>query len=537
MRVKNQKGIIFQLLSISHVTFSQLVVLIILMLLGAVLGTLQPIFLGKIVDSLSMPDLQRFWLVMIWMGAVFALSLVLTVIKDRFAATLAVKSENNIREKIVSSLLSNDVEIEKGSLPILLEEDAKVVSNLIFQHLEVVSDLLSILITLILMFLIEVRLSLLILFLLPLQFLCLSYFGQLLARGENKVKAGKENYLRHALESMVGRKNILVFDRQSERLKEFSYLNKSFGNSKFMYFMTQTVQANVLQSLFFLYNVILLIGGIYLIRSGELTIGLFISYLTYSNGLLSSGFSLAEWNNAYQTMKISLARLQGCISDYKNVHSEIDNHLQIKEFDVKGLSYSISGKQIFCNQNMSFKHGKLHLVQSPSGRGKTTLFNILSGMIQPESGHFIVNSRNVMTLPKQNIAYMLQENYLFSLSIFDNLCFYNSDLEIDEVKRMCKLLGINDWIEELENGYRTIVSAEDTRLSGGQVQLLCLARTLLKKADIYLLDEPLSSIDRDRKNHVLSYLIELSQRAIVLVNSHDAIAKDRNIKIVDFGVQ
>lgn len=533
MQNQTNKGNFFQLLTLSQVSIKSLLLLVCLMLLTTTLGNLQPIFLGKVVDVLSMQNPKGMLSIIVGMGLVFGLLLVTAIIKDRLAAQLATQSENRIREQIVSSLLSLGNKMDKGNLSVYLEEDAKVLSTLLFQHLDIVSDLFSMVITLLFMVWIEVRLTLLIILLLPLQLLCFVYFGRLLARREGEVKVNKEHYLSHALESLVGRNNFFVFNRKSERLEEFSELSRRFGHSKFQYFMAQSIQGSLLQCLFFVYNMLLLIGGAYFIQLGELTVGLFFTYMTYSNHLLSSSFSLAEWNAAYQTMQLSLKRLQECFGHEDIIPQQEDSLESIREFETKNLAYSTSGKQILRNLSIRFRKGALYIVQSPSGRGKTTLFNLLSGFIQPDRGGCLINSKLESALPSHRVAYMLQDNYLFSLSIFENLRFYNPNLRLVDVKKTCQLLGIDDWIEELENGYDTIISAEEVCLSGGQVQVLCLARTLLRQADVYLLDEPLSKIDKDRKLHILRYLKELSQRSIVIMNSHDEVTLEGNIKFVE----
>ncbi|MDM8183771.1 ABC transporter ATP-binding protein [Enterococcus cecorum] len=530
------KNIISRILLVSSLSLNSIVFLVICMIFTTGLVSLQPIFLGKIIDAISGKTNVNFYFWLLLMSSIFFLNLIFIFLKDWMAAKLAVYSENTIRDKIVSVALDKDVKVGKGKISVSLEEDAKIFSTLIFQHLDLVGDLLSVIITVLLMFFIASKLTVLLLLLFPAQFGILLFFGKNLSRKELLIKLSKERYLKHVMETISGKKDIFVFKKEKWRIKEFSILSKRCSEYKLRYFLIQSFQSGIIQLLFFIYNITLLFLSMHFIKNGELTIGKFISYITYSNSLLSSGISLSEWNSAYQTTKVSLNRLEDFLSfQTRDLISDSGNVVDsITHFSVRNLVYSINDKEVLNNLNLDFNCGTLYLIRSPSGSGKSTLFNILIGMCSPNEGSFLINcDKEVNKLPQQSISYMLQDSYLFSMSILDNLKFYSPDITFEMVKEICTVLEIDYWIESLEEGYNTKISSEYMNFSGGQAQRICLARTLLKKADIYLLDEPLSNLDKLTKEKVFEYLKTLSNDAIVIMNSHDEILLDESVKIID----
>lgn len=114
----------------------------------------------------------------------------------------------------------------------------------------------------------------------------------------------------------------------------------------------------------------------------------------------------------------------------------------------------------------------------------------------------------------------MQDNFLFSLSIKDNISLYR-EIEFNDIVNACKKLKIHDIIMTLPNKYDTILNKNGTDLSGGQKQRICIARSIVSKPDIYLFDEITSAVDKNNVEEILKIIEDLTQNAIVILTSHD----------------
>ncbi|MEY8583813.1 ABC transporter transmembrane domain-containing protein [Ligilactobacillus animalis] len=518
---------------ISGISKSELLLLGILLVINTVLGLLQPIFIGNIIDSFKNSDRDAVIVTCMSMSFLFCVALVVTYIKDLVAVKLAVKSERKIRDKIIqNSVLRTDIS-DTGRVITNLEEDAKVISTMIFEQLELLIDALSIVITFILMLKLSPNMTILIILLVPLQYVVLRIFSVFFRKQEFLIRTKKEDYLEHATETIMGRKTISIFDSSSKRNQEFSKINILFGKVRKKFFLTQTLQGIIIQSILFIYNIGIILYGFLIISRGNLTIGEFVAYITYSNSILVSSIGVSEINAEYQKIKVSVYRL---LESIHHIHTEGIKELatskKIERFEMKNIKFSYNKNLILDNVSLEFKKGKLYVLNSPSGRGKTTLFNIISGIKEAESGYISVNG-NVISSLKSKVSYMTQDDEIFTMSVFDNIKFYDDDIKLENVINICKKFEIDYNITKLERGYDTVLTPNNLLLSGGQIKRICLSRALLRKNDIYLLDEPVANLDRRTRNIVVNYLRELSKDAIVIVSSHDDIFSNETDILVE----
>ena len=139
-----------------------------------------------------------------------------------------------------------------------------------------------------------------------------------------------------------------------------------------------------------------------------------------------------------------------------------------------------------------------------SGAGKTTIFNLLCKMYTIKSGDILIDNENINELDEEsirgNVTIITQNPYIFNMSIRDNLKLVKEDLTDEEMIESCKLACLDEFIDSLPNKYDTIVGENGVVLSGGQKQRLCIARALLKKPKILILDDSTSAVDTKTDN-------------------------------------
>lgn len=175
-----------------------------------------------------------------------------------------------------------------------------------------------------------------------------------------------------------------------------------------------------------------------------------------------------------------------------------------------------------CNFNIQFGE-KIVLVGS-SGSGKSTVFNLLMGLIKPTSGGIFIDSKSLNDFSLQSLSNNLicigQTPHIFAQSVFDNIKIAKKNADIKEVKLAAILAKANDFIEKLPLGYDTIVGEGGLSLSGGQIRRIALARAFLSDARVILLDEPMEGLDIENELAISESLLELSKDRTIVVVAH-----------------
>ena len=170
------------------------------------------------------------------------------------------------------------------------------------------------------------------------------------------------------------------------------------------------------------------------------------------------------------------------------------------------------------------KKGTVNALVGPSGGGKSTIAKLVAGLWEPSVGEIFIGEVNARELPidVQNrlIAYVSQDNYLFDVSVRDNLRMGNPDASDSEIEEAARKSGCHEFIEELENGYDTIVGGSGGHLSGGERQRISIARAMLKDAPIVILDEATAYTDPESEAVVQAAVAKLVKNKTLIVIAH-----------------
>jgi subfamily B ATP-binding cassette protein MsbA len=185
--------------------------------------------------------------------------------------------------------------------------------------------------------------------------------------------------------------------------------------------------------------------------------------------------------------------------------------------------------------------GKMTALVGHSGAGKSTILNLIPRFYDPNSGDILIDDQSIyhstISSLRKNISLVTQDTTLFDDTIKNNIAYANLNASDEEIKEVAKLSFAHDFINNLPNKYDTLIGENGVRLSGGEKQRLSIARAMLKKSQIILLDEATSSLDAETENKIQKAITYLTKNRTTIVIAHrlSTILNSDNIYVIDHG--
>ena len=294
---------------------------------------------------------------------------------------------------------------------------------------------------------------------------------------------------------------------------------------------------------------VIYIGGNQFI-SGKIELGILAEFIIYVNMLTWPVATVGWVTSIVQQAEASQARINQFLKEKINVinkNSELKTIEGVLEFNNVNFKYDETNIKALSNISFRLEMGKSLGVIGPVGCGKSTLLELIVRNYDPQSGKILIDNTDLKSHNKNNIrdyiSYVPQTTFLFSDTIKNNIRFGKNNASDSEIKKYAKISCINDEIEEFPNKYNSILGERGINLSGGQKQRIALARALIKKPKILLLDDCLSAVDVKTEKEISNNLqnhseditkIIVSQRTSILKNC-DMIIVMNNSEIIETG--
>ena len=344
-------------------------------------------------------------------------------------------------------------------------------------------------------------------------------------------------------EVISGFKEVKVFQVE-ERVKSYiTDILNSYGRISVVFGLGRALPMPIIETLLILVVVISCI--ILVLKYG---INSFSLYLPIASVFILGTMKMFTYVSIFSTQLMNVLNLNpsfmkvasliefndGVVGKKKNNPTGGEINL-VSRIKLENVSFSYGDKTILQNLNLTIKAGETTFIVGKSGKGKTTIMYLLLGLIKPDEGDYYMDDTLIDDHTRESIlniaSYVSQDNYLFHDSIKNNIFFASGDDRFDPDYRMiCNITKVNSFVENLANGYDTIVGDRGEKFSEGQKQRIALARALAKKAQIYIFDEPTSNLDKHTSNvliDILNYLKEKKKTIIVITH------KEKDLSLAD----
>lgn len=271
-----------------------------------------------------------------------------------------------------------------------------------------------------------------------------------------------------------------------------------------------------------------LVGGIQIYR-GHFTIGMFTIFFSYFNMMLGSIRYFFTFGKTYQDTLVSYNRLKNIIEEIEESNGEIEI-ADVNLIYTKDLFFSYGNKEVLRSTNLSFAKGNSYAVVGDNGAGKSTLINLLIGLYIDERKGLInydknlLNKLNMRLIRRNIIGISEQEPILVNDSIKYNLHLgmdFDEKVDDERLQRYLELLNMSNFINNLPNGYDTMINEKSTNISGGEKQKISILRVLMKNPYIMVFDEPTSALDERSARQFMDYLDTIKFDKIIILVTHN----------------
>jgi subfamily B ATP-binding cassette protein MsbA len=439
-----------------------------------------------------------------------------------------------LQQKISSFVLTTDIKTlenkHSGKFLSNITYDTSAVTNLVSTGvLNIMKDSLSLVLLVSLMFYQNWRLALFAIIMMPLALIFAKTLGKRIGKAQIEGSDKAQAFYVFFSEILKASKLIRIYQKEDvEKEKASKVIRESMQkNIKIASIMIRA--APIMETL----TGIMIAGFIFysgkLIDDGNLEINNFFSFLAAMMLAYQPIRSLATINMTIYQGTAAAKRIFLIIDEPIQTKNDLNlPDLKIKNCNIKfkdvGFHYSNTNERAIENINLELKGGNMTALVGPSGSGKSTILNLIPRFYEPQNGNIFIDDQSIYKMNleslRKNISLVSQDVILFDDTIKRNIAYANSGASEKEIIEACEFAAANEFIEKMPNKYETLIGENGVRLSGGQKQRLSIARAILKKSPIILLDEATSSLDTESEEVVQNAISNLIKNKTTLVIAH-----------------
>ncbi len=459
--------------------------------------------------------------------------------------------KKKLQSDMVNTLVGTDTQIidkkHSGKFISNITYDVTHITNLLSNAiLTLFKDSLTLIGLLIVMFLQNWKLALISIVMIPLA----SFSAKTLGKRINKVTTEaqkKSGYLTtYLVELFKNHKLIKIFQKEEfEKKRSENYLEQLKEKSEKIQ-IVYVRMSPIMETLTGIMIAVLIFYSGALMSKGELEINNFFSFLAAMMLAYQPVRSLSTLNMVLNAGLSAASRILPIIDQKNNIYdSSYAKPIKVKDSNIKfqnvNFSYETSEEKTLKSINLEFKGGRMTSLVGHSGSGKSTIMNLIPRFYDIQSGKIFIDDQSISQVTiqslREQISMVSQETTLFDDTVKNNIKYARENATDEEIYQVANLSFCDEFINNLPNKYETLIGENGVRLSGGEKQRLSIARAMLKKSSIILLDEATSSLDSETETKIQEALDILTKNKTSIVIAHrlSTILNSNDIYLIDSG--
>ena len=536
VRAKDAKGTMKRLLKYVSEQLPRVILISVLCAITALISILTNRIAGVAIDDyIAVGDMAGLAKLCLGLLALYLVNIVCSYLQNTNMIVVAQKTSFKLRKDLFAALSRLPLKYfdshSSGDIMSRLTNDVDNISNTLSQSVtQLFSGIINIIGTLAAMLLLSPLLTLISLIAIPVMLLITRAIAKISRRfyREQQKNLGELNGY---IEEMVsGQKVIKLFSREEANKADFSGINNRLRLSGTKAEIIAGVMGpfmNMINNITYL--IVAVAGGYLVINSvtGAITVGVVFSFLLYMKNFARP---ISEIANLFNTIQSALAGAERVFQvmdeepeqdapEAKDV-TDIEGNIEIQDVT---FSY-IPGKPVLKHATITAKKGEQVAIVGPTGAGKTTIISLLTRFYDKDSGQILIDGKPIESITRNSlrrtVGMVLQDTYLFSESVRENIRYGRLDATDEEVERAARMANAHSFIIHLPQGYDTVLADNAGNISQGQRQLIAIARAILADPCLLILDEATSSIDTRTELKIQDAMLKLMEGRTSFIIAH-----------------
>ncbi|MBM7573660.1 ABC transporter ATP-binding protein [Aquibacillus albus] len=531
--------------------WTYLPVAILSLLLSTAVKLAVPFLIGYAVDYALRPqNVNLLTTLIITIAILYILQGFFNMLRIRFTTILGQNVVFDLRKKLFNHVENLSFRFfdkrTEGSIIVRLNNDVNSLQELFTNGLiNIVMDLIMLFGIISMLFILNVKLTIAVMIVLPIMVLLSTKMRRKIRKGWQRVRLIQSRMNSHYNEAIQGIRETQTFVQEKENIKYFKGMNQRNTNALYQSTRLSSLLPPFVEVTGAVGTAALFWYGAHLLQAGEISIGIIVAFASYIGNFWEP---ISRLGNIYNQLLRAMASSE-------RIFEFMDEKPHIKEMpDAKPLVVN-QGKVTFDQVQFAYEKDRVALKEfslhvdagetvalvGHTGSGKTTVVNLLCRFYDPSSGRILIDHQDITKVTnaslRENISLVMQDSFLFSGTIMDNIRYGRLDATDEEVIAAAKAVHADSFIMQLPYGYQTEVEERGRMLSVGQRQLISFARALLAEPKILILDEATSSIDTETEVKIQKGMKELINNRTSFIVAHrlSTIQNADKIVVLDHG--
>lgn len=493
------------------------------------LNIVNPYISGMIVDDVILEGAYNLLLPMI--GCILGVTVIRGGIRFMYQIVFETASQGllyDMRDKVYRKLLQEDFSFynkkRTGDLMSRQTGDMDAIRHFVAYVIYMtVENVLMFCFALFMIFTVNVKLAICMLVVLPFTAFCTYKQSKEVKPAFKRNRNCFSSLNAFVQENVSGNRVIRAFSKEDFEKEKFQKENDGFKDAQISASHVWMKYVPIFEILAYALNIILMLYGGYMVINGEISLGALVTINGYL-WMLNMPLRMAGWlvNDIFNFIT-SVEKIYATYSEEPSVKTP---HVGVKKklaggVEFKNVSYRADDEDIIMDINFKVNPGQTVGIIGSTGSGKSTIMNLLCRFYDTTQGDVLVDGENVKNMDlynlRDNIGMAMQDVFLFSDTIEGNIAYARPDCSFEEVKKAAIMADANHFIMEMPEGYDTIVGERGVGLSGGQKQRISLARALLKKPSILILDDTTSAVDMETESYIQKQLANIGKNCTIFI--------------------